>query len=234
MAKLTEKQRALHKEYSYQLSRIKKVIKGATERGFIFPKSIIPPRPDKITRKHVEELKEKTAPSLYKEAQYVEPSTGEVVSGYQGRKSERKRASKKGQRTRQQRKQRRADKYGLPEEPISYHEDTYSSEDFYADAVISNFKDILTKYNARGAGVLIKWIDELIFKYGKADVANMLETGANYGVIITYDVVYAEQLTRQYMADMVRYLSSMETEDAESYGQEFYDALEEDDGFSTY
>lgn len=224
----------LQAEYIKQEKRIKSFVRRATKRGFIFPENVIPKRPKRITQKAVERLREMTAPSLYKEAQYVEPSTGEVVSGYQGRKSERKRASKKGQRTRQQRKQRRADKYGLPEEPISYHEDTYSSEDFYADAVISNFKDILTKYNARGAGVLIKWIDELIFKYGKADVANMLETGANYGVIITYDVVYAEQLTRQYMADMVRYLSSMETEDAESYGQEFYDALEEDDGFSTY
>ena len=224
----------LQAEYIKQEKRIKSFVRRATKRGFIFPENVIPKRPKRITQKAVERLREMTAPSLYKEAQYVEPSTGEVVSGYQGRKSERKRASKKGQRTRKQRKQRRADQYGLPEEPISYHEDTYSSEDFYADAVISNFKDILTKYNARGAGVLIKWIDELIFKYGKADVANMLETGANYGVIITYDVVYAEQLTRQYMADMVRYLSSMETEDAESYGQEFYDALEEDDGFSTY
>ena len=231
---MAKKLTPLQAEYAHQIKRIKSFVRRATKRGFMFPENLIPPKPKVITRKAVETLKEMTPPSMYKEAHWVDPTTGEYVSGYQGRKTERKRAAKKGQRTRQQRKQRRADKYGLPEEPISYHEDTYSSEDFYADAVISNFKDILTKYNARGAGVLIKWIDELIFKYGKADVANMLETGANYGVIITYDVVYAEQLTRQYMADMVRYLSSMETEDAESYGQEFYDALEEDDGFSTY
>ena len=72
------------------------------------------------------------------------------------------------------------------------------------------------------------------FKFDKNDVANMLERGAQAGLVITYDVVYAEQLTRQYMAEMVKYLSSIEPEDLDSFGQDFYDALEEDDGFSVY
>lgn len=234
MARLRATRKSYLKEALKQEKRIKGFLRRATKRGYMFPENIMPKRPDIINKEYVETLKELTPPSMYKEAHWIDPTTGEYVTGYQGRKIERKRAARKGQRTRERRKQRRADQFGLPEEPTTYYEETYSPEDFYADAVISNFKDILAKYNARGAGVLIRWIDELIFKYGKVDVASMLETGANYGVIITYDVVYAEQLTRQYMADMVRYLSSMETEDAESYGQDFYDALEEDDGFSTY
>ena len=238
MAKLTEKQRALHKEYSYQLSRIKKVIKGATQRGFIFPKNVIPPRPDKITRKHVEELKEKTAPSLYKEAQYVEPSTGEVVSGYKGRKSERRKAYYKGRRKQREQKQaektykgRRYEQYAQPEEAEPRPYMPTDDPDMYSDAIINNFYYILSQYSPEATWVLRNWIENLMFKYGRHEVALMLQAGAEQGLIVTWDVIYDEQMQRSYMADMVNYIASIEPEDAEIYGQAFYDALEEDDGY---
>ena len=221
----------LQAEYSKQIRRIKSFVRRATKRGFIFPENLIPQRPDKIRRKDVEKLKEMTAPSMYKEAQYVEPSTGEVVSGYQGRKSERRKAYYKGRQRRKLYKPKRYEQYAPPEEmkPAPYLP-TQDSE-FYADSVILNFKSILAKFNAKGAWVLSTWIENLIFKYGKAEVAVMLEAGAQMGVIVTYEVIYEEQMTRNYMADMVKYISSIEPDDIGTYGQDFYDALEEDDGY---
>ena len=230
---MAKKLTPLQAEYSHQIKRIKSFVRRATKRGFMFPENLIPPKPKVITRKAVENLKEMTPPSMYKEAHWVDPTTGEYVSGYQGRKTERKRAAKKGQKTKQTRKQRR-ERRELPETPSSAPSVPLEDSDFYSDTVISNFKSILSKLNAKGAGVLEEWIDHLITNFGKKEVAVMLERGAQEGLVITYDVVYAEQLTRQYMAEMVKYLSSIEPEDLDSFGQDFYDALEEDDGFSVY
>lgn len=232
---LARKLTPLQAEYIKQERRIKSFVRRATKRGFIFPENVIPERPKRITQKAIERLREMTAPSLYKEAQYVEPSTGEVVSGYQGRKSERRRAARKGRRKGKTYKGTRYEQYGMPEEPTSPKPYLATeTPDVYSDAVIKNFKRILAQFNAKGAGVLSEWIDHLIKNFGKHEVAIMLEAGAQMGLVITYDVVYAEQLTRQYMSDMVQYIASIEPEDVDSFGQEFYDALEEDDGFSTY
>ena len=233
MAKLKATRAIYLKEALKQEKRIKSFLRRATKRGYMFPENIIPKRPKVINKAYVEELKEMTPPSMYKEAHWVDPSTGEYVSGYQGRKTERKRAAKKGQKTKQTRKQRR-ERRELPEIPSSAPSVPLEDSDFYSNTVILNFKSILSKLNAKGAGVLEEWIDHLITNFGKTEVAVMLERGAQAGLVITYDVVYAEQLTRQYMAEMVKYLSSIEPEDLDSFGQDFYDALEEDDGFSVY
>lgn len=221
----------LQAEYSKQIRRIKSFVRRATKRGFIFPENLIPQRPEKIRRKDVEKLKEMTAPSMYKEAQYVEPTTGEVVSGYQGRKSERRKAYYKGRKKGKTYKGRRYEQYALPEETEPRPYMPTDDPDLYSDAVIFNFYYILSKYSPEATWVLRNWIENLKFKYGKHEVALMLQAGAEMGLIVTWDVIYDEQMQRSYMADMVNYIASIEPEDAEIYGQAFYDALERDDGY---
>lgn len=221
----------LQAEYSKQIRRIKSFVRRATKRGFIFPENLIPQRPEKIMRKDVEKLKEMTAPSMYKEAQYVEPSTGEVVSGYQGRKSERRRAYYKGRKKGKTYKGRRYEQYAPPEETEPRPYMPTDDPDFYSETVIRNFHYILSQYSPEATWVLRNWIANLIFKYGANEVALMLQAGAEQGLIVTWDVVYDEQMQRSYMSDMVNYIASIEPEDAEIYGQAFYDALERDDGY---
>lgn len=221
----------LQAEYSKQIRRIKSFVRRATKRGFIFPENLIPQRPEKIRRKDVEKLKEMTAPSMYKEAQYVEPTTGEVVSGYQGRKSERRKAYYKGRRKGKIYNKKRYEQYAPPEEVKPRPYMPTDDPDFYSDAVIDNFHYILSKYNPQATWVLRNWIANLIFKYGKHEVALMLQAGAEMGLVVTWDVIYDEQMQRSYMADMVNYIASIEPEDAEIYGQAFYDALEADDAY---
>lgn len=221
----------LQAEYSKQIRRIKSFVRRATKRGFIFPENLIPQRPEKIRSKDVEKLKEMTAPSMYKEAQYVEPTTGEVVSGYQGRKSERRKAYYKGRKKGKTYKGRRYEQYAPPEEtePIPYM--PTDDPDMYSDAIILNFNFILSQYSPEATWVLRNWIKNLEFKYGRHEVALMLQAGAEQGLIVTWDVIYDDQMQRSYMADMVNYIASIEPEDAEIYGQAFYDALENDDGY---
>lgn len=235
MARLRATRKSYLKEALSQEKRIKGFLRRATKRGYMFPENIMPKRPDVINKEYVEKLRELTAPSMYKEAHWVDPTTGEYMSGYQGRKSERRRAARKGRRKGKTYKGTRYEQYDMPEEPTAPKPYLATeTPDVYSDAVIRNFKGILKQFNAKGAGVLSEWIDHLIKNFGEHEVAVMLEAGAQMGLVITYDVVYAEQLTREYMSDMVQYIGSIEPEDIDSFGQDFYDALEEDDNFTTY
>ena len=98
--KLTPHQR----EYAKQVRRIKSAVKRAEKRGYIFNDDIIPQTPNRITKKAIQKLQEMTAQKLYEKAQYIVQETGEMLSGAEGRKIERKKAAKKAQQTRQRKK----------------------------------------------------------------------------------------------------------------------------------
>ena len=91
--KLTTNQLLWRKE----INRIKDFIRRATKRGYTFDYEI-PEMPDRVTQKKLEELRSETTPTkMYKRATYQAGDT--VVSGYQGRELERKKASKKAKKT---------------------------------------------------------------------------------------------------------------------------------------
>lgn len=103
------------KQQAKELKRIRQFVKKANERGYIFfdtkvkkdgsvsasasyfdlPNSI--KNPTKVT---VNRLKKITKEYLYERAIYVDPETGSVHTGIEGRKIERSRAAKKGAITR--------------------------------------------------------------------------------------------------------------------------------------
>lgn len=87
-------------QYEKQLKRIKQFIRRAEKRGYYFPEDIIPKKLKRPTKKSVEKLSKITPELLYKKSQYVIKETGELISGVEGRKAERKEASKKAQETR--------------------------------------------------------------------------------------------------------------------------------------
>lgn len=93
--KLTPTQKA----YNAQVSRIKRFIKNAEKRGYRFEKTVIPPKPKRITKASVKKLKELTAEKLYYKSTYL-TEEGEVVKGSRGRAQERRAAGKKAHQTR--------------------------------------------------------------------------------------------------------------------------------------
>ena len=55
-------------------------------------------------------------------------------------------------------------------------------------------------------GVLLQWIDRLVADNGKQAVAEMLEAGANAGIVLDYKVVYDEKLCHEFMSAMIDFL----------------------------
>ena len=96
-----KKQTQAQKEYRKEQQRIKRFIKRAQERGFMFDESVLPPTPKRITKASVQKLKKLTAKELYKRATYIDVWSGSLVSGTQGRMYERSKAAQQAAITRQ-------------------------------------------------------------------------------------------------------------------------------------
>lgn len=87
------------------IKQIKATIKRAEKRGYVFQvDDVLPDKPKRITERMLERLKY-IKEDIYHFARYVDPRTGFIVSGKEGRKIERKRAAKKGQETKQRNKE---------------------------------------------------------------------------------------------------------------------------------
>lgn len=94
--KLTVNQQQWKKE----VNRLKQFIRRAEKRGFTFD-DVIPATPKRITKKQLNLIKSLTPNVLYSRSQYTDPQTGESMTGTEGRRLERSRASQKGVKTRQ-------------------------------------------------------------------------------------------------------------------------------------
>ena len=96
LAKRKATTKKVGQEYWKQRERVLRRVREIEKRGYIVDRSFIPDLPDKISAKDVKALKEITPNIIYKNALYVSQSTGEVRSGYEGRKLERQQAAYKG------------------------------------------------------------------------------------------------------------------------------------------
>lgn len=198
MAKRTSrKQTANQREYAKQVKRIKQAIRRAEKRGYMFDENIIPKTPKRITQKAIQALKEITPNQLYKKAEYVDITTGEIISGVEGRKLERQKATEKAKETRQ-RKQKKHQTLYTPDFETYYPG--------FSDMVISNYKAHIRQFNDLAYEKLSTWLDSLISKFGVDDVAEMLQVGAENGNIVTYQIVYSQDKLTQYISEMLDYL----------------------------
>ena len=104
--KLTPNQQAWKKE----VRRLERFQREASKRGYRFAPDIIPEQPKRITKKALRRLEEIDPVYQYERAMYVDPlRPGTVLTGVEGRKLERSRASKKGWRRRRYRAQEAPD-----------------------------------------------------------------------------------------------------------------------------
>lgn len=99
MAKKKKAQSPVEKAYYRERNRIKRFIREAEKRGYRFSNFSIPPVPKRITEAGVRRLQKYTPKYLYEKATFLDPVTGEIVSGQRGRQIERKRAALKAQIT---------------------------------------------------------------------------------------------------------------------------------------
>lgn len=103
------KQTANQRAYAKQVKRIKQFIARAEKRGYRFEADIIPQTPKRITKTVIENLKHLTPARLYEKATTIDYDTGEIISGTEGRRNERKESARKAQETRQRKQSQEAD-----------------------------------------------------------------------------------------------------------------------------
>lgn len=100
MAKKKKAQSPVEKAYNRERNRIKRFIREAEKRGYRFSDFSIPDKPKKITEASVRRLQKYNPKYLYEKATFLNPQTGEIVSGQRGRQIERKESARKAKETR--------------------------------------------------------------------------------------------------------------------------------------
>lgn len=196
------------KEQAKQLKRIKQFIKSAEKRGYLIfdekpsksgkmragfdkyeaPKPVKNPTP--IT---IERLKKITPDYLYERALWVDPESGAVQQGKEGRRIERSRAAIKGVRT------RRANRIPPPSVNLNLAILDSIREHIERIQTLSGGKPDLTEYKNRMGNYMIDMYDDIIASTEMSgdlyEYANYLESRASEIHNILDDIMIASDRT---------------------------------------
>lgn len=99
MGKTTKKSQLL-KEYNKERNRIKRFIRNAEKRGYVFEANILPPKPKTITSGSVRRLSKIRPAQLYNKAYAISAVTGQPITVEQRKREIREEASRKAWETR--------------------------------------------------------------------------------------------------------------------------------------
>lgn len=103
MGKTTKKSQLL-KEYNKQRNRIKRFIRNAEKRGYVFEPNLIPPKPKTITSGSIRRLSKIRPAQLYNKAYAISAVTGQPITVEQRKREIREEASRKAWETRRGKK----------------------------------------------------------------------------------------------------------------------------------
>lgn len=197
----------IEQEYYRIRSNLLAQRRGLEKEGLTFDENPIPTKPKKITEGSIRNLK-KAKESLLDKA-YIKTASGEILTGRQYRNVKRWEAAKKGAETRKRKKKPPVD---------------------FATVVITNYLSELNKWEhankeqvRQNAGRVTNWNMTLLEKNDKATVARMIEQGAQDGIILDFWTLYNDQLTSEYMTEMVRKFPGMTGEDRDAMRKEIAD-----------
>lgn len=103
MGKTTKKSQLL-KEYNKERNRIKRFIRNAEKRGYVFEPNLLPPKPKTITSGSVRRLSKIRPAQLYNKAYAISAVTGQPITVEQRKREIRQQASRKAWETRRRKK----------------------------------------------------------------------------------------------------------------------------------
>lgn len=96
----TTKKSQLLKEYNKERYRIKRFIRNAEKRGYVFEPNLIPPKPKTITSGSIRRLSKIRPAQLYKKAYAISAVTGQPITVEQRKREIREEAHRKAWETR--------------------------------------------------------------------------------------------------------------------------------------
>lgn len=103
MGKITKKSQLL-KDYNKERNRIKRFIRNAEKRGYVFEPNLIPPKPKTITAGSIRRLSKIRPAQLYNKAYAISAVTGQPITVEQRKREIRQEASRKAWETRRREK----------------------------------------------------------------------------------------------------------------------------------
>ena len=103
MGKTTKKSQLL-KEYNKERNRIKRFIRNAEKRGYVFEPNLLPPKPKTITSGSVRRLKKIRPAQLYNKAYAISAVTGQPITVEQRKREIREESARKAWETRRRKK----------------------------------------------------------------------------------------------------------------------------------
>lgn len=181
VTKLTPNQQ----EWKKELKRLQQFIRRAKKRGYTFPDDVIPETPKRITKKQLSKIKGINPQTLYAQAEYYNPDTGEILSGLEGRKFERKRSARKAQLTK----------------AIKQAQDTEISLPRQTDLALQNIRDLINQFTPSSL-----WSDYWTQK--KEGDKNKLQSLLDNAIAQEGEDVVAERL-QNYAGDIERIINSI-------------------------
>lgn len=181
VTKLTPNQQ----EWKKELKRLQQFIRRAKKRGYTFPADVIPETPKRITKKQLSKIKGINPQTLYSQAEFYNPTTGETILGVEGRKFERKRSARKAQETKAL-KQIQNRQISLPTQ---------------TDLVLQNIRDLINQFTPSSL-----WSDYWTQK--KEDDKNKLQSLLDNAIAQEGEDVVAERL-QNYAGDIERIINSI-------------------------
>lgn len=233
--------------YKKERRRIQRFIKSAEKRGYEFITDILPSIPKRITQSSIRRLEKLTPSALYKKSKYHDPITGEQISGERAREQERSLSAKKAARTRKEknvsretlRRQVEEIERNIPE-PEYEGPDYESNESTFTppapsalgvsqvtQTIIAQFRERASHFNPAAYQIIDNWLTNAILKYGNTAVAQMLQSGAQAGHVLSYEVLYDENKLYQFLSDFLDYIPDMSSEDKEDILQSVFDEYTE-------
>jgi hypothetical protein len=205
----------IQQQYRKERRRIKNAMNRLEKQGYVLPDDLLPSTPKKVTQASIRRLKKITSEAIYKKSKKLDFETGEITPGIVARDKARSQRAKEAART-------RAIKKEYTESKVYIEPQAYTTFPSGADIIINNFRsDVIGRFPESAGPILNRWIDGLLAQQDKEDVANMLETGAENGVVIDYKVAYNTEALMGAIADFMDYLDT-----TSGFKQDLMDALE--------
>lgn len=155
----------VQKAYRKERRRIQKQIRRMENRAYDVP-DLLPDIPKRITKASVNRLKKITTEYLYSRSRYIDTETGEILTGEQGRKWERKEAAQIAAQTRKKRKRESV----TPPAEVDYVD--------FTNQIFTVFQMEMTQIygrNERLFNYLTRWFNMSRARYGDEDFAEALE-----------------------------------------------------------
>lgn len=165
MGKTTKKSQLL-KEYNKERNRIKRFIRYAEKRGYVFEPNLIPPKPKTITSGSVRRLSKIRPAQLYKKAYAISAVTGQPITVEQRRREIREEATRRAWETRRRKKDQ--EDYNRIKSSREWQE-TFHASKLVFDKVQSMIASVSVQ-QSQSADLLNNLLNSEIEKYGADSV----------------------------------------------------------------